>query len=124
MNRILSFSILVILLCAQNLLASTLVYKFSKTIDSTELVEFTNFDASKYKQIRITIQKKREKNESVESATFNAFLYAIENDEEIFVTSEENNVLHFSTVLDSPPSKIRVKLSGKGQFSIHVWATQ
>ena len=46
---------------------------------------------------------------------------AIEGKDEIILSGFEEINLNHSIIIDSPPSKIIVKVSGKGTYSLYVW---
>ena len=51
-------------------------------------------------------------------------IFGVEGRDEILlsnITSSDNNSLKYSMIIDSPPSKISVKVSGKGIFTVYVW---
>ena len=155
--------------------ASPLVFKVTKEVTNTELFELGNFDASKYRQIRITVKisnktqsnliskdralvnlnfSRREFNrikELYEQGVFTKLQYdeaeeklkmaqqtydnavavnyppvsifGLEGLEEIFISSFEEGNLTNSIVIDSPPTKISIKVFGKGTYKLFVWAS-
>jgi len=48
-------------------------------------------------------------------------VFAVENNEEILLTVFGEQSSNRSIIIDSPPSKIRVKVSEKGIYSLYVW---
>mgnify|MGYP001567333182 CR=1 FL=1 len=161
-----------------NSLASPLIFKSQKEITTVGVFELGVFDTTKYKQIRIGINRiknsptkeqvemakskaeievnaarreliravellekgviskleydqakdRLEKAEvyfriPVEVISLNISLYAVENGEEIFLIDLDKKSNSQSFVLDTPPSKIVVKVSGQGKYSLFVWGT-
>ena len=109
---------------AQNLFAAPLVFKLTKEINhkkdinfETEFVELGTFDAIKYKQIRIGISFKPTTSENVRDFV----IYGVEGENEIFLISSDiaKNYVK-DLVIDSPPSKIRIKVRGNGIFTLYV----
>ncbi len=103
--------------------AAQLVYKYSRDFKSGTLVDFTDFDATNYGQIRIAIKRKPEISDSTDSADFAVAIYTFDVEDELFIASGEATT-SYTTLIDSPPSKIRIKLKGSGNFRIYVWASR
>lgn len=155
--------------------ASPLIFKITKEVTNAELLELGNFDASKYKQIRVTVKisnkaqnnlvskdialvdldfAKREFNrvkELYEQGVYsksqydraeerlkvtqqiydNALeiiyppvsIFGLEGTEEIFISSFDERSLTNSIVIDSPPTKVSVKVFGRGTYKLFVWAS-
>lgn len=169
------FLILFILIAAvvNNSLASPLVFKVKKTIDSKELVELASFDATKYRQIRIGIKVTSADDEISSDSRFGLLIskradiqarlgkllmqyterhpevvstkneiellnnqiseltsarsaiglriVGIEETNEVGIFELFGESLNRSIVIDTPPSKISIKVSGRGVYSLYVW---
>lgn len=112
MKILLSF--LLIFISVFNSFGSPLVFKVAKDIDSkSEFVELGVFDATKYKQIRIRITLKPE---PLDIGSYEFAILGVESGDEFLISSRA------SEVIDSPPSKIKIKVRGQGKFSLYVWA--
>jgi hypothetical protein len=53
----------------------------------------------------------------------NISIYAVEGLDEIFMVAFDDKINSRSLLLETPPSKIIVKVSGKGRYSLFVWGT-
>ena len=170
--------ILLVTFAANNSFGSPLIFKVTKEINAKDLIELGSFDATKYRQIRISIKviytsnelstikdtpaysqlivKRAELKAKLDNlkltlkeqhpeviATQNnidkindeiAKLAAVEVDltstvsilgvdikDEILLSSFTERNLNRSIVIDSPPSKISVKVLGKGTYTLYVW---
>ena len=48
-------------------------------------------------------------------------VFGVESNEEILLAVFGDKTTNRSIVIDTPPSKIRIKVSGKGTYSLYVW---
>ncbi len=117
MKILLSFALIFVF--GFNSFASPLVYKITPEIDSkSELIDVGVFDATDYRQIRIgtffTPKTPDDKQQQV-------VIYAVEGNEEIYLADNKKDA---SFYIDSPPQKIKIKVQGRGKFSIYIWGTQ
>lgn len=94
---------------------STLETKEGYTLNETPVI-----DTAKFRQLRVLV-KKTEKPKSVEDFFYTSF-YAVENSEDYLILSNKA-FTEYSTVIDTPPTKIKIKISGQGKFEIFVWAS-
>lgn len=102
---------------------SPLVFYASKDIDSTAFVEIASLDTAKFKQVRIHIENVHEKVASrSDYSSFRVQLVAAEKDAEVVLVSSVSEI-RYSTVLDTPPSKLKVNIAGRGTFKIFIWAS-
>lgn len=97
--------------------ASPLVFKAVKTIQANDFADLTTIETGKYKQIRIAVKVKPD------SVSQRVNIYAVEDNQEIFLFSAMDKDLSFSTVIDVPPSKIKLSARGNGIYSIYVWGS-
>lgn len=51
-------------------------------------------------------------------------ILGVEGKDEILLYSSDGKNTSFSTILESPPSKIIIKAKGEGNYSLYVWASQ
>jgi hypothetical protein len=103
--------------------AAGLIYKYNNDFKSEVFTEFTSFGAGNSRQIRFAIKRKPEINDTTESNAFAVAVYMFDGEEEVFLSSSEANV-SYTTIIDVPPPKIRIKLKGNGNFRIYVWAAE
>lgn len=156
--------------------ASPLVFKVTKEVTTTDLVELGNFDASKYRQVRIAVKQTSKSNDSplllksvaeiqlnaakrdlerqkglleqgsISRANYDIYadqlkiaqanydnsvetvyppltIYAIEGTEETVIASFDRKNFTGSIVIDSPPTKIGIKVFGKGTYKVFAWAS-
>ncbi|MGB7208763.1 MAG: hypothetical protein WBD27_08915 [Pyrinomonadaceae bacterium] len=165
--------VLFFVFAVNNAFGSPLIYKVKKEINTSGLVELGNFDATKYKQIRIGIKvvgrdEKPPFSKAVAEIELNAAkrelsrqqqlleeglvsradydraadrvkvaqqifdnadekiyppisIFGVENTDEILLAIFDEKNLNRSIVIDSPPPKISIKVSGKGIYSLYVW---
>ena len=127
--------------------AAPLIFKTTKEIDSFETVTLATIDTAKYKQVRIAIKFTKSENttENEEILIFRKRLeegeisrldydtnikrinerisrdsvsvFGIEEAQEFYLGGGFS-----SFVIDVPPSKILVRVSGKGKYLLYVWA--
>lgn len=100
------------LLFVQTVFGSPLVFKSKVEVKTQDITELCIFDSSKYKQIRVAV-----KFESAESSIGEITLYSVENGEEVFLANNSYNFL-----IETPPTKIKVKTKGVGTYKIFIWA--
>lgn len=120
------FCLLLFFIFNVNSFGSPLIFKVSKEINSPrDYVEIATFDATKYKQIRVGVHFKQKEKSEVRSFAF----YSFEDGTEIFLTGKPldeiwKEVLNSSDYLiDSPPSKVRLKGNGIGVYKVFVWGS-
>ena len=110
MKKIMPFFFALIL--AANCFGSPLIYKATK--ESGELV---NLDTSKYKQLRIFIKREASEN----SPNFYLNFYCFDEKEEIIFLSSGATYDYYSTIIDTPPDKLKIKAIGQGKYKIFIW---
>jgi hypothetical protein len=115
------FSLL--LVNVQRVNASPLVYTVTKEIESEGFVDLGLFDTSKYKQIRINVQRARDKSASRSDYEFSVLIAAVEKDTETKIV-QSDGYIDFSSIVDTPPTKIKVEVRGRGTFRLFIWASQ
>ena len=164
--------LLLIFFVTNDVLSSPLIFKVKKEITTEGLVELGEFDATRYKQIRIAVKSSvgsvavssnsvaeielkaaerelerkiqlLEKGEisrseydvaadRVRIARLNfrnapeivfppVSVFGVESNEEILLANFGEKSTNRSIVIDTPPSKIRIKVSAKGTYSLYVW---
>jgi len=162
---------LIIVFAATGAFGSPLIFKIKKEITAAGVVELANFDATKYKQIRIGVKVSYlEKSASIIAAeteltlaneelkrnqrlletgdvpksyydlaaervrnaqraydniktnsSTSVNIFGVENGDEILLAVLEMGNIARSVVIDSPSSKISVKVAAKGTYSLYVW---
>jgi hypothetical protein len=108
----------------QTAFAAPLIFK--KTVDSQAegFIDVGTIDTLKYSRIRIKIQAIGEDvNRNEEARRFTLSVAAVEGEAETNILTE-NGYIGYSAVIDTPPSKTRIKIQGKGKFQIFVWASE
>lgn len=102
---------------------SVLVLKTVKEIDSAEPVEIAALDASKHQRLRIAIDNTDERAKSrTDYGEFRVYVFAADEAKDIFIASSLADNF-YSSILELPPGKIKIKISGKGKFRLFVWAS-
>ncbi len=168
--------ICVVLSNAENLYASTLIFKTTKEVTSTDLIDLGIFDTSKYGQIRVTIKQanklidsppltkaiaeidlnlaqrevKRLKellpkgvisrleydnaeykleiaqanyDNAVETVYPPISIYGIEGTEEILIATFDGKSIINTIVIDTPPTKISVRVFGRNTYKLFAWGS-
>lgn len=120
-------STVLIVVFAFNSFSSPLIFTASKEVKEKDFVELATIDTAKYKQIRIAVDATTNENINENVATdkkFSVQIYAVENGKEIFLDGKVSNGVQFRAVLDTPPTKIKIKVRGETTYTAYVWATQ
>ena len=113
-------TLIIILLLSKTLIASPLVFRSSKTIDSESYVLIGEFNAKDYKQIRynLTFNRNMMDGDNLSKGNYNFMkVFAVVGKEEIHISNE-------SEQLDIPPDLIRFYAKGKGKFSVYIWGSK
>jgi hypothetical protein len=159
--------VLLLIFTVSNSFGAPLVFKITKDVTKIGLVEIGNFDAIKFKQIRLAVKISERQiiTSSKESAKFElaiaksdltrkekllasgdvsradydsavervklaqqaydnngtVSIFGVENGDEILLAEIEEGTANRTVIIDSPPSKISVKTSGTGNYSLYVW---
>ena len=112
---------LLLSLLAQNAFASTLVFKVTKDLKTREFVEIGTFNAAKFGRLRIQI-----KNTHLTALTtrdwadFQIEICGVEGDEESCDGGHQATLI-YRDIIEVPPPKVRIKISGRGTFQVFVW---
>jgi len=115
-----------------NSFASPLIFKQTKQIPAGDESVFTIFDTAKYKQIRIGIKgvntsdtKNITSVREIEKALQIEFaVYSAEEGELIQLDSKRfDSKISYSYLIDSPPSKIIIKIKGEGKYTVFIWGS-
>ena len=116
MKRVL-FTLAAVLLLFTNAQSAPLVFQTSKQVEGAEFVELANFDASKYRQIRIGI---------TDDKAFESILniFAVENNQEMLMEQIKGTFLRHTILIDSPPSRISFRVRGEGTYHLFIWAKE
>lgn len=119
------FLILLILLPASVSVASPLIFKTTKTIQSETPVEITTLDTTKYSQLRILVINQSPKSFFVvESEESWIYIDAIDgSDYAQILTSLIPQIKSFSSLIDTPPNACRIRIKGFGKFKVFIWAS-
>lgn len=122
MKRILP--LLFVLFFAAPAFASPLIFKATKELTATEFTEVVTIDTARFRQIRILIANVHEKTVSLERyQVVGVHLVAVEGDDQLVIEKAETSI-QYSRLLDTPPSKLQIKIKGFGTFKIFIWASQ
>lgn len=116
--------ILTITFFAQTVYSSPLIFKGIKEIPANQDVEVVILDTTKFKQLRFHIVNDHPK--VVSNTTYREFsvsIDALEGEDLTNILRSDSN-LTFDFVMDTPPSKIRIRINGIGTFKIFIWASQ
>ncbi len=115
--------VIVLVLLVHTSMASPLVFKVTKEVNTNESTEIAVFDTSKYKQIRIGLSvSNKEKTEGGNLIS----LYAVEDATSIFIQDFyiPEKYATVSVLLANPPTKLAINAKGKGVYSVFIWASQ
>ena len=104
--------------------ASPLVFKSTKEVTSdADYVELGTIDATKYRQIRISISNVHP--EALSRTDYSVFWVRLDmiegEDQLLFQVSREQ--ARYSTAIETPPSHLKIRVKGKGIFKLYVWAS-
>jgi hypothetical protein len=108
-----------------NLYASPLIFKSKKEISTNEktLVELGEFETEKFRQVRISVSVEGGNIDYESKDNFQYFISVegLENGE-VILLQDKYNSLNLSAIIETPPTKMRVRAWGKGIFRLYVWA--
>lgn len=122
MKLILSFILLFSLVI--NSFAAPLIFKTTKEIKGNDFVELATVDTKIFNQIRVSVTASADETISQNAANgkkFRVAIYAVEDNKEIFLQDQNAEYVQFKTVIDTPPSKIRIKVRGETTYFVHIW---
>lgn len=109
---------------AINSYSAPLIFKTTKEIDSpTQYTELGTFDVTKYKKIRITVENNDERTSTRQDYREFKFIAVGVEDKEVFINQGIGNI-SYTTLVEEPPSQIRIKIAGRGKFTLYVWGSQ
>jgi hypothetical protein len=121
-------SLIILVLCsalAQSSPASVLLFKAEKEIKGGLIGELANFDAAKYRQLRVLILRDYEVPRDVEKVEYYfANFYAVDGAESIWFLGSGRQLKEYSSVIDTPPPRVKISVTGQGKYKIFVWASQ
>ena len=90
----------------------------------TELLETGNISRAEYDRARDRYDTAKAIYDNAVKAIYpNISIYGLEGTDEIFMQAFDDKSDSRSFLLETPPSKIIIKISGKGTYSLFVWAT-
>ncbi len=90
---------------------------------SEELLEKGVISSADYNRVKEQVEIAQRNYDNADEIAYPALIIlGLESLDEILVTSfDEKGNFTRSVVIDSPPSKISVKVSGKGKYMLYVW---
>lgn len=112
------------LTCCISTAASTLLFRSKRALDSVEsFTEVAQLDTSKYRQVRVQLENIDECIKKFSyCSNFGVVLTAAELPDPEIILTEATASVRFSSLIDLPPSVLRIKIKGKGLFRMYVWA--
>ena len=102
-------------------LASPLVFKVTKDIDSPDgLAEVATIPTAKYQRVRVHVASS--------SPVFNVSIGAVEGGDVLYLAggsaTVRSDAYRLNFLVDVPPPMMRISVMGAGTFKVFVWAVE